>query len=393
MTIFSKKANKNRMATSKRRLFHKSVAASPVLPMPPMPLFATPWRGQAPAAKPFRPSKFARSYSKLPELAPPVPIAGSKSRKSRRHKRDDENKIHTFDELLVALNNHESTITLGDDIIVKHNILIDYDVTINLGGYNVVSERDLPMMRIFDVRHGEFTLTGEGNVFAMGPESVALRVFGAISTGVPDYTVVTVDEQVHLYAPEGTGIYIASNLGAAYGLTIDLAGSITAHGGIYLASGVRGRSSYRPAIYLRSGSSITVDENSGTAIDASGIGDWNIASTKIRGFLGIKAEFGRFTLSNSSIATGSVAILLDTDAGAGLSLTIDGGSFQSTDALTILGKPTGINKFVVKSGDFCSEKGIINRELSKVAVFEGGDFYDNLVDFAAKDQKLTDEEK
>ena len=247
-------------------------------------------------------------------------------------------------------------------------------------------------MRIFDVRHGEFTLTGEGNVFAMGPESVALRAFGAISTGVPDYTVVTVDEHVHLYAPEGTGIYIASNLGAAYGLIIDFAGSITAHNGIYLASGVRGRSSYRPAVYLRSGSEITVDENSGTAVDASGIGDWNLASTKLRGFLGIKAEFGRFTLSNSHIATGSVAILLNTDAGAGLSLTIDGGSFQSTDALTILGKPTGISKFVVKSGDFCSEKGIINRELSKVAIFEGGDFYDNLVDFAAKDQKLTGEE-
>lgn len=390
MAIFSKKAGKNRMATSRRHLFHKSTPAEPVLPMPPLPLYANPWGSAAPAAKPFRPGK--RSYSKLPELAPPVPIAGSKPRKSRRrNKHEDENKINSFDELLVALNNREATITLGDDIIVKHNILIDYDVTINLDGHNVVSERDLSMMRIFDVRHGEFTLTGEGNVFAMGPESVALRAFGAISTGVPDYTVVTIDEHVHLYAPEGTGVYIASNLGAAYGLIIDIAGSITAHNGIYLASGVRGRSSYRPAIYLRSGSEITVDENSGAAVDAAGIGDWNLASTKLRGFLGIKAEYGRFTLSNSHIATGNVSILLNTDAGAGLSLTIDGGSFQSTDGLTILGKPTGINKFVVKSGDFCSPKGIINRELSKVAIFEGGDFYDNLVDFAAKDQKLTGE--
>lgn len=351
--------------------------------MPPQPLLATPWNSTP--AKLFRSRK--RSASKLPSLAPPVPIADPKSRKSRREKREDANKIHNFDELLVALNNHEPVITLGEDIIVKHNILIDYNVTINLGGHNVVSERDLPMMRIFDVRHGEFTLTGEGSIFAMGEESVALRVFGAISTGVPDYTVVTIDEKVHLYAPEGTGIYIAANLGAAYGLIVDLAGSITAHNGIYLASGVRGRASYRPAVYLRSGSEITVDENSGTAIDASGIGDWNLSSTRLRGFLGINAAFGRFTLHDAHIATGSVAILLNTDAGAGLSLTIDGGSFKSADALTILGKPTGISKFLVKSGDFCSEKGIINRELSKIAVFEGGNFYNDLVDFAAQEQK------
>lgn len=390
MNIFGKKAGKNRMATSRRRLFHKSVAEQPVLPMPPLPLSKNPWQNVAPATKSlcstkfFRSSKSSRLSSKLPNLAPPVPIAGPKPHKSRHRKSGDADQVRNFDELLTALNDRKPTITLGDDIIAKHNILIDYNVTINLGGHNVVSEHDLPMMRIFDVRHGEFTLTGEGNIFAMGPDSVALRAFGAISTGVPDYTVVTIDEHVHLYAPEGTGIYITANLGAAYGLIVDLAGSITAHNGIYLAPGVRGRSSYRPAVYLRSSSEITVDENSGTAIDASGIGDWNLASTKLRGFLGIKAEFGRFTLNNSHIATGSVAILLDTDAGAGLSLTIDGGSFQSIDALTILGKPTGISKFVVKSGDFCSEKGIINRELSKVAIFEGGDFYDNLVDFAAK---------
>ena len=153
------------MATSRRRLFHKPAPAEPVLPMPPLPLFANPWGSAASSSKLFSPSK--RSHSKLPELAPPVPIAGSKPRKSRRRKQDDINKIHSFDELLAALSNREPAITLGDDILVKHNILIDYDVTINLGGHNVVSERDLSMMRIFDVRHGEFTLTGEGNVFAM----------------------------------------------------------------------------------------------------------------------------------------------------------------------------------------------------------------------------------
>lgn len=278
---------------------------------------------------------------------------------------------NTYEDLLEALAAEKVQITLGNDILAKDSIVINHDVAIDFNGHSIISDRSVNDMRLLDIRRGEVTLTGEGKIFVMGSNGVAIRLFGAISSGMPNYTNLTIDEKIHLYAPEGSGILISPNLGAAYGVNLNFRGEIVARSGICLSQGVRGLASTIPEIHIKSGARIIADEVGGAAIEAAGVGTWHIGAVKLFGINGLRVRHGSITIDHAQIISTDAAIQIDDNAATGLNLEIDGGKYISETNFAVTGSPLAIENFIIKSGDFCGVRGAIADELSEsISVWE-----------------------
>lgn len=274
----------------------------------------------------------------------------------------DVNSIQNYQELLAALKAKKVQITLGNDIVATDNILINYDVAINFNGHSIISDETIPAARVFDIRSGEVTLTGKGKIFAMGDRSVALRVFGAISTEMPSYTTVTIDEGISLFSPSSYAVFIAANLGAAYGLKLNFSGEIIAHDGICLSADVRGKHPRNlPVITVKSGARIIVDENSGSALSALGYGIWEVGAVCLRGASGVRAKSGQIKCSHTQVVSNGPADIatfqIEPNDPANLELSIDGGTYVSENSYIIDGAVASIQKLSIKDSDFSGARG------------------------------------
>lgn len=310
------------------------------------------------------------------------------------------NSIQSYPELIAALEAKAVQITLGANIIVPDNILINHDVAINFNGYNIVSEETNPGARVLDIRSGEVTLTGKGKIFAMGARSCAIRVFGAISIGMPAYTTLTIDEGISLFAPDSYGILISPNLGVAYGLVINLSGEIIARDGIGLSSHIRGRDVNLPTINIRSGARITADEIYGSALEAAGYASWNIGAAKLTGATGALLKSGQINFSHTEIiATGvaydqgpattppdiaedqpedpapaNAAIRIASAAKHDLNITVEGGSYLGEKSFAVAGDPSSLESFVIKGGDFSGALDVLHYAIEPELEIEEGSF-------------------
>lgn len=279
----------------------------------------------------------------------------------------DTNAIMTYRELLAALKAEVAQITLGNNIIAEDNIMINHDVAINFNGFSIISNESHSAARVIDVRSGEVTLLGRGKIFAMGKNSVAIRAFGAISSGVPNYTIVTVDEEISLFAPDSYGILISPNLGVAYGLTINVAGHIYAHDGICLANGIRGYDLNVPTINIKSGAEIVADGIAGIAIEAAGYGRWNLASAHLHGAVGASLNSGILKFNQTQILSNiGECFSVTENPDALLEVSIDGGNYASIKNSIISGTPTSIKKFSARDCDFYSIADAIPNDFSSI---------------------------
>lgn len=274
----------------------------------------------------------------------------------------DVNSIQNYQELLAALKAKKVQITLGNDIVATDNILINYDVAINFNGHSIISDETIPAARVLDIRSGEVTLTGKGKIFAMGDRSVALRIFGAISTEMPSYTTVTIDEGISLFSPSSYAVFVAANLGAAYGLKLKFSGEIIARDGICLSADVRGtRQRNLPVITVKSGARIIVDENSGAALSALGYGIWEIGAVCLRGASGIRAKSGQIKCQHTQVVSNGPADIatfqIEPNDAANLELSIDGGTYVSERSYIIDGAASSIQKLSIKDSDFHGARG------------------------------------
>lgn len=321
---------------------------------------------------PNKTKKSVRSFGIGRKTAPPKDLANpllddEQSRQITPSFDLDASYVSTYHELLSALQAREPQIALDNNIIIEGNILINYNVTIDFNGYSIISEDTHPDVRVLDIRSGEVTLIGQGKVFAMGKNSVAIRAFGAISNGVPNYTSVTVGDGISLFAPDSYGILISPNLGVAYGLTIDFAGQIFARDGICLSSGVRAYDPSAPIINIQDGACITADEEAGIALEAAGYGTWSVGAAYIRGAIGVALSKGIIDINHAQIlATRSETFRIMESPDAMLEVNIDGGDYGSERSAVIAGVSGTIKKFSVKGCKFYSPVEPIMPELSKI---------------------------
>lgn len=331
-------------------------------------------------------SKKPKSSTETPRpilAAPSLPfdMASANLPKPPRRSRASTDLIRDYDSLIAALKEKKVQITLGNNIVAPNNILIDYDVAINLNGHCLISEQATPNARVIDIRRGEVTITGEGKIFAMGPNSTAIRLFGAISPSMPHYTQLTVDEKIQLFAPDGNGIVVSANLGVAYGLTLNFAGQLIAQNGICLSQSVRGRDAHSPILSIKSGSLIISDEETGTAIDAAGIGTWRIGAAKIYGACGLHAKAGNINCEHTQIISRQAALEIDDAADADLRVILDNGVYVSESDHVITGSPQQIAELRIDNGDFCSAEEAICDDLEIMTTIQDGNFCNDVAEY------------
>lgn len=331
-------------------------------------------------------TKKSKSASPTPRpilAAPSLPfdMASANLPKPPRRSRASIDLVRDYDSLITALKEKKVQITLGNNIVAPSNIVIDYDVAINLNGHCLISEQATPNARVIDVRRGEVTITGEGKIFAMGPNSTAIRLFGAISPSMPHYTQLTVDEKIQLFAPDGNGVVVSANLGVAYGLTLNFAGQLIAQNGICLSQSVRGHDTPSPILNIKSGSLIIADEETGTAIDAAGIGTWRIGAAKVYGARGVHARAGNVNCEHTQVISRQTALEIDDAADADLRVILDNGVYVSESDHVITGSPQQIAELRIDNGDFCSAEEAICDDLEIITTIQDGNFCNDVTEY------------
>ena len=291
----------------------------------------------------------------------------------------DTDAIIDFAQLQLALEAKVPRITLANNIMTAENLLINHNVTIDFNGFSIISGEANQAARVLDIRSGKVKLIGKGKIFAMGLRSVAIRAFGAISSGSPNYTQLTIGEEISLFAPDNYGILISPNLGVAYGLTVNFAGRIFARDGICLAYGIRGHEKNLPVINIQNGARITADEQSGVAIEAAGHGKWHIAEARLRAAVGASLRTGEVEFAHTKmLAANGPVFRVEDNTESELTVTVDGGEYLAQSELVIDGLPEGIKEFTIKDGDFCSEDDSMAEALLDIIEVEGGDFQNNV---------------
>ncbi len=279
--------------------------------------------------------------------------------------------VQTYDDLLAVLAAHCPHVTLLDNIIAPENILINYDVTIDFNGFSIVSDESHSVVRVLDIRSGKVVLTGRGKIFAMGKQGVAIRTFGAISSGVPNYTNLTVGPEISLFAPDSYGILISPNLGVAYGLTINFAGQIFAHDGIGLSGAIRADDRHLPTINILESAHIVADETSGVAIEAAGYGQWGITGARLTGAAAASLSIGELSFLNSQLLARDITFNLCPSAAHPLKLTIDGGTYVAERGANISGEKSTTTKLSLKSGNFYAPELLITKNLKPLLKTKG----------------------
>lgn len=321
--------------------------------------------------------------------------------------------IQTADELFLALDEPDiAEITLANDIFIEQNIEIDHDLTINLNGFHIISFQE--GARVIDVKSGATKLMGNGQIHALGNSATAVRIKGGTSSQA-NYATVTVDEGIKLYAPHYYAIYVAPNFDAAYGVTVNLAGKITAHDGILIHSNIQGRGENLPTVNILDGANIEVDESTGIAILADGYGLWRIGAATVTGASGVRVKAGDLRFVNSVVfalgeatneptwsselygAGNAIQIEADENRSGNIRIKISGGQYQSADNFVIAeygneSSTTTLDKLEIIDGEFAGKLGVFSGLISEAAngavQVKGGIFSTEISRYLAQDYYL-----
>lgn len=235
--------------------------------------------------------------------------------------------VSSYKELQKCLRNPKVTLCrLTSSIETTESIIINRDIVIDLGGYEIKS--DTKNVRVIDILKGNVALIGTGSVIANGNGGVAIRIRGSDDPNAEKYSSVTVGAEVLLQATSNDfsyGLIVSPNRRAAYGLTVNLFGVIDAYNGVYINGNVITKKGNIPVINIDNGAAISVDAEHGTAIYAAGYGIWKLGDATLVGGNGIDIKMGRLIIDGATVSVsalsqdsskGSVIQIEDTDNNA-----------------------------------------------------------------------------
>lgn len=211
-----------------------------------------------------------------------------------------------YDSLVEAIANVKSgeTITLIANNKLKETLIINKSIIIDLNGHNVTAPE-----AVFKVQGGALHLTGEGKVYETNPNYGAIMVYGSTNQDDIDYSVVKVDKDVYL---EGwSGIFITHESLKAYGILVNIDGTINAVNdtsggpgiGVYVNGNIKHNTNY-PIVNIGESAKIT---STGNGVYMAGYMELNINGGYIQGdesAIGIKS--GILNLNDGTlVSTGS----------------------------------------------------------------------------------------
>lgn len=210
-----------------------------------------------------------------------------------------------------------ATITVNTDFGATSNILINRDVTIDLGGHTITNATS--NARLFKVTKGNVTIKN-GTLETTGASGITIMVTGSGDPSEADYTVLNVANDVTLETAENDdlayGIFISHVNNHAYGVKVNFEGTIIGGEGFQIYGTIQDTTGNIPEITIGSNAKITVSD---MGIYAAGYAKWNIGaativagnpltrSTIITG-TGIGAKAGVFALNGTNITANGAKV-------------------------------------------------------------------------------------
>ncbi len=160
-------------------------------------------------------------------------------------------------------------------------------------------------------------ITGTGTISS--PADVAFDVRGSTDSNSKDYSVLIIGKDVKVVG--NTAITVFPVNGAAYGVRIDIAGTLETTDDSYplcIQGEVNKTGSNAPIINVES--TAIIDGKNGTGIYAAGYGTWNI-NGKISGGTGIELRAGTLNVFDDAIIEATATSFKETANGSGTTIT------------------------------------------------------------------------
>ena len=342
-------------------------------------------------------------------------------------------RVATPTALADAIANPEvAEIVLGADIEVDQALVIERDLTLNLGGFTLSSAT--ADIRLLNIKKGTVNLTGTGTILTTGAGGIPVRVYGSSDPTAVNYTVVTVGKDVTLKttADNVYGIFISYVTGVlhAYGVVINIDGTIDAANGPYINGKIRDTEGNVPVININDGATITANGSNSGAIYAAGYAKWNIGAATLTGKSGLIVKSGEINLTGTTVTANGVeanpdpysdgfngtgaAIQVEQNGGEGnyagkIDITINGGTYTSENSNAVLAytddKPEDLQQFeslTINGGTFTAAEDhpVINFiqpedpeatgtvDDKAIVAINGGSFSSDVTDYVAEGSTL-----
>lgn len=318
-------------------------------------------------------------------------------------------------------------IVLDANIEVDQALVIERDLVLNLGDFTLSSATE--DIRLLDIKQGTVNLTGTGTILTTGTGGVPVRVYGSDDPAATNYTVVTVGKDVTLKTTSDDvyGIFISYVTGVphAYGVVINIDGTIDAANGPYINGTIKDTEGNVPVININDGATITA--NSGGAIYAAGYAKWNIGAATLTGESGLVIKSGEINLTGTTVTangveanpdpyndgfngTGAAIQVEQNSAYVGkVDININGGTYTSENSNAVLAytddKPEDLQQFeslTINGGTFTAAEGhpVINFiqpedteatgtvDDKAIVAINGGSFSSDVADYVAEGSTL-----
>ncbi|MBE6818674.1 MAG: hypothetical protein E7517_05905 [Ruminococcaceae bacterium] len=227
----------------------------------------------------------------------------------------------TLEDAIAAVQDGE-TIKLVSDVNVAATIVINdgKNFTIDTNGKTISST-----VRVFEIRNGGVTLTGNGTLETTAVSAVA--VYGSADSSAADYATFTLGEDATISAPSGYGAMIGANNKASYGAKLTIDGTINSLYGIYINGNIQEPADKTNAAQVTINGTVNAGSEN-AAVYAAGYAKWTVnEGATIAGGSGIYIKSGDLAVNGGTItANGAkVAYVFNTNGcnGTGDAIIID----------------------------------------------------------------------
>ena len=197
------------------------------------------------------------------------------------------------------------TITLIDDCTLAstYDITNNQKITINMNGNDIDCAA-----RVFNIRHGQLTLSGTGALNAtFTGANAAVAVYGAATDSGSNYSVFTLNSTVTINATNGYGAMIGATSGAAYGAKLQINGTINSKYGLFINGNVAEPDVKTNAAAINVTGTVT-SSNADAVVYAAGYAKWNIYSNaNLTGGSGVYIKSGTMNIYGNAVITATGA--------------------------------------------------------------------------------------
>ncbi|MBQ9517925.1 MAG: hypothetical protein IJR60_07605, partial [Eubacterium sp.] len=242
-----------------------------------------------------------------------------------------------------------ATITLLQDCTLPatYEITANQKITIDLNGNDITTTA-----RAFNIRHGQLTIKGTGNLNAnFTGANAAVAVYGAATDSGSNYSTFTLTTPATINAPNGYGAMIGANGTGSYGAKLQLGGTINSKYGVYINGNVAEPAVNTNAAAINITGTVTAS-NENAVVYAAGYAKTNVYSNaNLTGGSGIYIKSGTLNVYGNAVINAT---------GAKTDYTFNNNGCDATgDAIIIdsCGYPGNIPTVAIKAGTITSANG------------------------------------